>query len=43
MVAYRNQEAVAVPLEEIAGVKKRVPLDHPWIETARKVGTNLGD
>ena len=43
MVAYRNQEAVAVPLEEVAGVKKRVPLDHPWIHTARKVGTNLGD
>jgi len=43
MVAYRNQQAVPVPLEEIAGFKKRVPLDHPWIDTARKVGTNLGD
>jgi 6-phosphofructokinase len=43
MVAYKNQQAVPVPLEEIAGVKKRVPLDHPWIDTARKVGTSLGD
>ena len=43
MVAYQNQQAVAVPLEEIAGVKKRVPLDHPWVETARNVGTSLGD
>jgi 6-phosphofructokinase 1 len=43
MVAYKNQQAVGIPLEEVAGVKKRVPLDHPWIETARKVGTSLGD
>jgi 6-phosphofructokinase len=43
MVAYKNQQAVPVPLEEIAGVKKHVPLDHPWIDTARKVGTSLGD
>ncbi len=43
MVAYRNGEAVGVPLEEVAGVKKLVPGDHPWIETARKVGTSLGD
>lgn len=43
MVAYRNQQAVGVPLEEVAGVKKLVPVDHPWIETARKVGTSLGD
>ncbi len=43
MVAYKNQQAVGIPLEEIAGVKKRVPADHPWVETARKVGTSLGD
>ncbi len=43
MVAYKNQQAIGIPLEEVAGVKKRVPLDHPWIETARKVGTSLGD
>ncbi len=43
MVAYKNQQAVGVPLEEVAGIKKRVPPDHPWVETARKVGTSLGD
>ncbi len=43
MVAYKNQRAVGVPLEEVAGIKKRVPPDHPWVETARKVGTSLGD
>jgi len=43
MVAYKNQQAVGIPLEEVAGVKKRVPLDHPWVNTARKVGTSLGD
>ncbi len=43
MVAYRNMQAVPVPLEEVAGIKKRVPTDHPWINAARRVGTNLGD
>ncbi len=43
MVAYRNEQAIGIPLEEVAGVKKRVPQDHPWVETARKVGTSLGD
>lgn len=43
MVGFQNGRAVPVPLEEVAGVKKRVPLDHPWIETARSVGTNLGE
>jgi len=43
MVAYRNEKAIGIPLEEVAGVKKRVPQDHPWVETARKVGTSLGD
>lgn len=43
MVAYKNQRAVGVALEDVAGIKKCVPLNHPWIETARKVGTSLGD
>ena len=33
----------AVPLEQVVGKRKTVPLDHPWIETARKLGINLGD
>ncbi|AKH21079.1 6-phosphofructokinase [Sedimenticola thiotaurini] len=43
MVAAAGEAAVPVPLEEVAGVKKLVPLDHPWILSARRVGTSLGD
>ena len=32
-----------VPLEQVSGKFKSVPLDHPWINGARMVGTNLGD
>jgi len=43
MVAARGDQAEPVPLEEVAGKRKPVPLDHPWIEAARHVGTSLGD
>jgi 6-phosphofructokinase 1 len=43
MVAARGEGAEAVPLEQVAGNKKLVPLDHPWLESARRVGTCLGD
>lgn len=43
MVAARGEGAEAVPLKQVAGNKKLVPLDHPWIESARQVGTCLGD
>ena len=43
MIAIQNGVAVPVPLEEVAGKRKYVPLDHPWIEGARLMGTNLGD
>ncbi|MCE1255611.1 MAG: ATP-dependent 6-phosphofructokinase [Anaerolineae bacterium] len=43
MVASRGDGTEAVPLEEVAGNRKIVPLDHPWIESARRVGTCLGD
>lgn len=43
MVAAAGEQAVPVPLEEVAGRKKLVPLDHPWIVSAKRVGTNLGD
>jgi 6-phosphofructokinase 1 len=43
MVAARGEGSEAMPLEEVAGRKKLVPLDHPWITSARRVGTNLGD
>lgn len=43
MVAKRGEEFVGVPLEEIVGKKRLVPLDHSLVKTARAVGTCLGD
>jgi ATP-dependent phosphofructokinase / diphosphate-dependent phosphofructokinase len=43
MVAARGEGSVPVPLGEVAGKRKVVPLDHPWLESARSVGTCLGD
>jgi 6-phosphofructokinase 1 len=43
MVAARGAGVVAVPLEEVAGGTRVVPLDHPWITAARQLGTSLGD
>lgn len=42
MVASKGDQTEAVPLEKVAGKVKYVPLDHPWIEAARRVGTGLG-
>ncbi|MDY6847099.1 MAG: ATP-dependent 6-phosphofructokinase [Chloroflexota bacterium] len=43
MVAYKNGQVVCVPLEDVAGKEKPVPLDHSWIVGARHVDTALGD
>ena len=43
MIAARGDQAEPIPLEEVAGKRRLVPLDHPWIEAARHVGTSLGD
>jgi ATP-dependent phosphofructokinase / diphosphate-dependent phosphofructokinase len=43
MVAARGEGTEPVPLENVVGKRKTVPLDHPWLESARAVGTNLGD
>ena len=43
MAAVRGEAIVPVPLEEVAGRKKLVPLDHPWIHSARLVDTCFGD
>ena len=43
MVAARGDGAVPVPLADVAGKVKLVPLDHEWVTAARKVGTGLGD
>ncbi|NNF10538.1 MAG: 6-phosphofructokinase [Acidimicrobiia bacterium] len=43
MIASQRGEAVRVPLGEVAGKRRVVPLDHPWIQTARQLGMSLGD
>jgi 6-phosphofructokinase 1 len=43
MVAARGDGTEPVALERVAGKRKAVPLDHTWIQTARHVGTCLGD
>ena len=43
MVAARGDGTEPVPLEKVAGRRKSVPPDHPWVETARHVGTCMGD
>jgi 6-phosphofructokinase len=43
MVAYRNRCTEPVPLEEVVDHLRTVPMDHIWVDTARRVGTCLGD
>lgn len=43
LVAARGDGTEPVPLAEVAGQRKVVPLDHPWLESARRIGTCLGD
>ncbi len=43
MVAARGDSSMPVPLEDVAGQTKLVPSDHPWVQSARLVGTCLGD
>jgi len=43
MVAARGEGAEAIPLADVVGKRKLVPLDHPWLQTARHIGVCLGD
>ena len=43
LVAAKGERCVPIPLEDVAGKCKTVPLDHPWIRSARLVGTSFGD
>jgi len=43
MVAVEGEDCVARPLTEVAGQNHFVPVDHPWIASARAVDTCLGD
>src|SRR5262249_1374482 len=37
MVALKGSDVTSVPIEEVAGKLKTVPLDHPLLRTARRV------
>ena len=43
MVASKEYRVQPVPLEQVVGKQRSIPADHPWIESARRVGTNLGE
>jgi 6-phosphofructokinase 1 len=43
MAAVRGESVEPVPLKDVVGKRKQVPLDHPWVETARNLGVSLGD
>jgi len=43
MVAARGDGTEPVPLEKVACQRKSVPPDHSWVQTARHVGTCMGD
>ncbi len=42
MVAIHSNKAVPVALEDVAGKRRLVPADHPWLDSARRVGVSLG-
>ena len=43
MVAIRNDQIVAVPLSEVAGKLKTVPVDNDLVQAARDIGISFGD
>jgi 6-phosphofructokinase 1 len=43
MVGMRGQTPVPVELDEVAGKRRNVPPDHPWIQTLRRLNICLGD
>ena len=43
MVAAKGEDTKAVPLDKVAGNRKTVPKDHPWIKSAKNLGICLGD
>ena len=43
MVASKGEGTEAVPLAEVAGRLNVVPEGHEWLQTARALGTGLGD
>ena len=43
MVALKGQDIVAIPLSEIAGKLKGVPVDSPVVQAAKDLGISFGE
>ena len=43
MAAMRGGVASPVALEDVAGQRKVVPFDHPWVDSAQRLGVSFGD
>lgn len=43
MISVKGQSTKPVQLESVVNIHRLVPSDHIWVETARRVGTCLGD
>lgn len=43
LIANKCNEVVPIPFEELVEKRNHIPMDHPWLKTARSVGTALGD
>ena len=43
MIALKGEETEPIPLEDVVGKRKIVPVDHCWVQSAKNVGTCLGD
>jgi 6-phosphofructokinase 1 len=43
MAALRGNAIVSVPIAEVAGKNKFIPLDHDLIRAAKSVGTSFGE
>ena len=43
LIGIHGEKCVRVPLEEVAGKRRVVPLDHELVTSAREIGMCLGD
>ncbi|WP_119154489.1 6-phosphofructokinase [Caldimonas tepidiphila] len=43
MVTLQGADCVSVPLAQVAGLNRCVPIDHPLLDTARSLGVSLGE
>lgn len=43
LVVWKDGKLSHTSIESVAGKQRKVPLDHPLLETARAVGTSFGD